>query len=44
VSQFLVQPFLDDNLPKGRYLVSSPIITANWTRALRAQVQFLFPP
>ncbi|EDY39781.1 putative Neuromedin U [Cyanobium sp. PCC 7001] len=30
VSQFLVQPFVNYNLPKGWYLVSSPIITANW--------------
>jgi len=30
VSQMLIQPFLNYNLPKGWYLTSSPIITANW--------------
>jgi hypothetical protein len=30
VSQFLVQPFVNFNMAKGWYLVSSPIITANW--------------
>jgi hypothetical protein len=30
LSQFLVQPFVNFNLPNGWYLVSSPIITANW--------------
>jgi len=30
VSQFLLQPFLNYNLPNGWYLTSSPIITANW--------------
>ena len=30
VSQFLLQPFVNYNLPDGWYLVSSPIITANW--------------
>jgi hypothetical protein len=30
VSQFLLQPFINYNLPNGWYLVSSPIITANW--------------
>ena len=30
VSAFLVQPFVNYNLPHGWYLVSSPIITANW--------------
>jgi hypothetical protein len=33
VSAFLVQPFLNYNLPGGWYLVSSPVITANWQRA-----------
>ena len=33
VSAFLVQPFVNYNLPGGWYLVSSPIITANWQRA-----------
>jgi hypothetical protein len=32
VSTFLVQPFVNYNLPGGWYLVSSPIITANWQR------------
>lgn len=30
VNQMLVQPFLNYNLSHGWYLVSSPIITANW--------------
>ena len=30
VSQFLLQPFINYNLPDGWYLSSSPIITANW--------------
>jgi hypothetical protein len=30
ISQALVQPFLNYNLPNGWYLTSSPIITANW--------------
>jgi hypothetical protein len=30
VNQFLVQPFVNYNLDDGWYLVSSPIITANW--------------
>jgi hypothetical protein len=30
VSQFLVQPFINYNLSDGWYLVSAPIITANW--------------
>ena len=30
VSQFLVQPFVNFNMPGGWYLVSSPVITANW--------------
>jgi hypothetical protein len=30
VSAFLVQPFINYNLPDGWYLVTSPIITANW--------------
>ncbi|MGF1570656.1 MAG: neuromedin U [Nodosilinea sp.] len=33
VSQFLLQPFLNYNLPNGWYLTSSPIITANWNAA-----------
>jgi hypothetical protein len=32
VSQFLMQPFINYNLSKGWYLVSSPIITANWKK------------
>jgi hypothetical protein len=31
VSQTLLQPFVNYNLPEGWYLVTSPIITANWT-------------
>lgn len=30
VNQFLLQPFINYNLPKGWYLAFSPIITANW--------------
>ena len=30
VNKMLIQPFLNYNLPKGWYLTSSPIITANW--------------
>jgi hypothetical protein len=30
VNQLLLQPFVNFNLPNGWYLVSSPIITANW--------------
>jgi len=30
VNQFLVQPFLNYNLPDGWYLVSAPIMTSNW--------------
>jgi hypothetical protein len=30
VSQLLVQPFINYNLANGWYLVSAPIITANW--------------
>jgi hypothetical protein len=30
VSQMLIQPFVNYNLPDGWYLVSAPIITANW--------------
>lgn len=30
VNQFLVQPFVNYNLPRGWYIGISPIITANW--------------
>ena len=30
VSAFLVQPFVNYNLPHGWYLTASPIMTANW--------------
>jgi hypothetical protein len=30
VNAMLIQPFINYNLPKGWYLTSSPIITANW--------------
>ena len=30
VSQMLIQPFVNYNLPDGWYLTTSPIITANW--------------
>mgnify|MGYP001451483501 FL=1 len=32
VNKMLIQPFLNYNLPKGWYLTSSPIITANWNQ------------
>jgi len=30
VNQMLLQPFVNYNLPKGWYITSAPIITANW--------------
>ena len=30
VNRFLIQPFANYNLPNGWYLVSSPIVTADW--------------
>jgi hypothetical protein len=30
VNQFLVQPFINFNIPKGWSITSSPLITANW--------------
>jgi hypothetical protein len=33
VNQFLVQPFINYNLPKGWYLTVAPIITADWKAA-----------
>ncbi len=30
VNKMLIQPFLNYNLPKGWYITSSPIISANW--------------
>jgi hypothetical protein len=33
VSQMLIQPFLNYNLEEGWFLVSAPIITANWEAA-----------
>lgn len=33
VNQFLLQPFLNYNLPDGWYLTSSPIMTADWNRS-----------
>jgi hypothetical protein len=30
VSQMLIQPFVNYNLPDGWHLTSSPVITANW--------------
>lgn len=35
LSQALVQPFLNYNLPNGWYLTSSPIITADWEAGSR---------
>jgi hypothetical protein len=34
INQTLVQPFVNYNMPDGWYLVSSPIITANWSAPL----------
>ena len=31
VSAFLVQPFINYNLPHGWYLTTAPIMTADWT-------------
>jgi hypothetical protein len=31
VNQTLLQPFINYNFPEGWYLVSSPVITANWS-------------
>jgi hypothetical protein len=31
VSQLLMQPFVNYNLPEGWYPTNSPIITANWS-------------
>ena len=33
MNQFLAQPFINYNLPKGWYLTFSPIITADWKAA-----------
>jgi hypothetical protein len=33
VNQTLLQPFINYNFPSGWYLVSSPIMTANWSAA-----------
>jgi hypothetical protein len=33
VNQFLAQPFINYNLPKGWYLTFSPVITADWKAA-----------
>ena len=30
VNQFLMQPFINYNLSDGWYLVTAPIVTANW--------------
>lgn len=35
VSAFLVQPFINYNLPQGWYLSSAPIVTANWKERAR---------
>ncbi|MCP9849229.1 hypothetical protein KBY88_05295 [Cyanobium sp. Morenito 9A2] len=37
VSAFLLQPFINYNRPNGWYLVTSPIITANWQAAAGQQ-------
>jgi opacity protein-like surface antigen len=33
VNEFLAQPFVNYNLPRGWFLTSSPVITANWLAA-----------
>ena len=33
VSAFLLQPFINYNLSQGWYLVTAPIVTANWRAA-----------
>lgn len=33
INQFLAQPFINYNLPKGWYLTFSPVITADWKAA-----------
>lgn len=33
VNSFLLQPFINYNLPEGWYLTTSPIVTANWKAA-----------
>ncbi|HSE87292.1 MAG TPA: neuromedin U [Candidatus Binatia bacterium] len=35
VNQMLIQPFVNYNLPDHWYLVSAPIMTANWPRRMR---------
>jgi hypothetical protein len=42
VSQFLAQPFINYNLPRGWYISVSPIITANW-KADRASDRWTVP-
>jgi len=32
INQFLIQPFVNYNMPKGWYFSFSPIITANWNK------------
>jgi hypothetical protein len=33
VNEMLVQPFVNYNLPHGRFLTTSPVITADWLAA-----------
>ena len=33
VNQFLLQPFVNYNLPDGWYLTTSPVMTADWNRS-----------
>ena len=42
VNQFLAQPFINYNLPKGWYISISPAITANW-KADNASDQWFVP-
>jgi hypothetical protein len=37
VNQMLLQPFINYNFPRGWYLTSSPIVTANWKAAASQQ-------
>ena len=41
VSQMLIQPFINYNLPDDWYLTNSPVMTANWTA--RASDQWTVP-
>ena len=42
VSELLLQPFVNYNLPSGWYLTSSPVLTANW-KAARSSDRWTVP-